>query len=48
MKGRIQTQKYGLTVNSVPQNFVILPKNMDDNFILVINWIARNYFWGIA
>ena len=26
----------------------LLPKNMGDNFILVINLIAQNYFWGIT
>ena len=37
MKGQIQTQKYGFTVN-------FASKNMGDNFILVVNLIARNYF----
>ena len=48
MKGQIQTQKYGFTVNFAAKNIVIpaylLPKNMGDNFILVINLIAGNYF----
>ena len=38
---------YGFTVNFAPKNIVTayhLPKNMGDNFILVINLIARNYF----
>ena len=41
MVGQIQTQKYGFT-----ENFV--PKNMGDNFSLLINLTVRNYFWGIT
>ena len=44
MKGQIQTQKYGFTVNFAPKNYCdpayLLPKHMGDNFILVINLIA--------
>ena len=48
MNGQIQTQKYRFIVNFAPKNIVILhifsAKNMGDNFILVINLIAKNYF----
>ena len=48
MKSKIHTQKYGFTVNFAPINIVILhdllPKNMGDNFISIINLIAKNYF----
>ena len=26
----------------------LLPKNMGDNFSLLINLMVRNYFWGIT
>ena len=52
MVGQIQTQKYGFTENFVPKNMGIyaylLPKNMGDNFSLVINLMVRNYFRGIT
>ena len=47
MKGQIHTPKYGFTVNFAPKNIFcayLLPKNIGDNFILVMNLIARNYF----
>ena len=48
MKGQIQTQKYGFTVNFAPKNIVSLhlfyPKNMGANVILVINLTARTIF----
>ena len=44
MKGQIRTKKYGFSVNLAPKNIVILPKSMGDNFILVINLMASNYF----
>ena len=50
MKVQIQTQKYGFTVNFALKHIdpeYLLPKNMDDNFILVI-LIAMNYFWGVT
>ena len=50
MKGQIQIQKYGFTVNFAPMQkycdpaACLLLKNMGDHFILVISLIARNYF----
>ena len=45
MEGKIQTQKYGFPESFAPKNLAhLLPKNMDDNCVLVINSMARDYF----